>query len=87
VVRSPDPDDGRQYLVTIARAGRQAMDRDVATRDAWLAGAMTGLTQAERDILAVAGRLMELLANGLDLHDGPEPSGKPDPAVPAGGGA
>ena len=87
VVRAPDPDDGRQYLVTIARAGRDAMARDVASRDAWLAGAMTGLTRAERDILAVAGRLMDLLADGLDLHEGPELSGKPEPAVPAGGGA
>jgi DNA-binding MarR family transcriptional regulator len=87
VVRTPDPDDGRQYLVTIARAGRDAMARDVATRDAWLAGAMTGLTQAERDILAVAGRLMDLLADGLDLHAELEPSGKPEPAVPTGGGA
>jgi DNA-binding MarR family transcriptional regulator len=87
VVRHPDQADRRQYLVTVTERGLDALARDVATRDAWLAGAMTGLTQAECDILAVAGRLMELLADGHDLLDPDESSGKPEPTPPAGGGA
>jgi DNA-binding MarR family transcriptional regulator len=87
VVRHPDQSDRRQSLITVTGPGLDAMARDVATRDAWLAGAMTGLTQAERDILAVAGRLMELLADGRDLLDESGSSGKPEPSLPAGGGA
>jgi DNA-binding MarR family transcriptional regulator len=87
VVRTPDQQDRRQYLVSLSPDGLMALGRDMATRDAWLRQAMTGLTVAEREILSVAGRLMDLLADSVDLLDGPGASGKPEVSLPVGGGA
>ncbi|BEP12874.1 MarR family transcriptional regulator [Acidothermaceae bacterium B102] len=62
--RMPDPDDGRQALLTITAEGREALRQDMHPRDVWLAEVMAAeLTEAERDLLVVASRLMLRLAD------------------------
>jgi len=62
--RMPDPDDRRQALLTITPQGREALAEDMRPRDAWLAAVMAAeLTEAERDLLVVASRLMLRLAD------------------------
>ena len=61
--RTPDPGDGRQYLLTITRAGRDALRAEMAPRDAWLAQAMAAmLGDDERAELMRAAHLLERLA-------------------------
>jgi len=63
VVRTPDPHDGRQYLVGITGDGRDVVENDLASRDTWLGEAMAELTGPERDLLRIAAQLMEQLAD------------------------
>jgi DNA-binding MarR family transcriptional regulator len=63
VSRSPDPRDRRQVLLAIRPAGVRALARDMAERDAWLAGALGGLNETEREVLRLAARLMDRLAD------------------------
>jgi DNA-binding MarR family transcriptional regulator len=67
VDRWPDPADGRQQVLMISPAGWAALAEDAEPRDAWLDGALAGLTDAERDVLAIAARLMDRLAAHPDL--------------------
>src|SRR5882762_7181321 len=61
--RLPDPSDGRQSLLTITAAGREVLADEMRPRDEWVAAAMEReLTTAERDLLVVAARLLERLA-------------------------
>jgi DNA-binding MarR family transcriptional regulator len=62
VERRAHPDDGRRYLVEITGAGRAALMADMERRDAWLDRAMDALTPAERDLLGIAARIMERMA-------------------------
>lgn len=62
IERHPDPHDGRQQALTISPRGWAALADDAAPRDAWLDEALAGLTDAERDVLAIAARLMDRLA-------------------------
>ena len=63
-VRQPDDQDRRRSLLVITEAGRQALTRDMRGRDAWLARAMgVRLTQAEQELLRIAGELMDRLAD------------------------
>jgi len=55
--------DGRQVLFVITGDGMRALKRDLAERDAWLAGALLELTEAERQVLSIAARLMDRLAD------------------------
>ncbi len=63
VSRVRDPADHRQSILDITAAGFDALARDVAQRDAWLALAMDGLTETERGVLRLAGRLMDRIAD------------------------
>lgn len=65
--RQPDPDDGRQQLLTISLAGWAALAEDAGPRDAWLDRALAELTDAERDVLAIAAGLLDRLAAHADL--------------------
>jgi DNA-binding MarR family transcriptional regulator len=67
--RRPDPDDGRQQVLTISERGWVALGDDAAPRDAWLDDALAGLTDAERDVLAIAARLMDRLAAHPDITE------------------
>jgi DNA-binding MarR family transcriptional regulator len=62
--RVPDPSDGRQSLLSITPAGYRALAEEMRPRDVWLAGAMAeALTPVERDLLVLAARLLERLAD------------------------
>jgi DNA-binding MarR family transcriptional regulator len=63
IARRPDPDDGRQSLISLTDAGRKALARDMDQRDRWLAARLAELTPAERSILALAAELMERIAD------------------------
>jgi DNA-binding MarR family transcriptional regulator len=64
ILRQPDPGDGRRSLLAITEAGRLALARDMRQRDAWLAAAMAEhLTPVERELLRLAGELLERLAD------------------------
>jgi DNA-binding MarR family transcriptional regulator len=64
VVRTADAGDRRQSIITITEAGSRELERDVAERDAWLADALAGLTETERQVLRLAAALMEHIADG-----------------------
>jgi DNA-binding MarR family transcriptional regulator len=62
VVRTRGEHDRRQVVVEITGKGRDALRRDMAGRDAWLATALAELTETEREVLRLAGHLMNALA-------------------------
>ncbi|MDL4815877.1 MarR family winged helix-turn-helix transcriptional regulator [Actinomadura opuntiae] len=62
IVRTRDERDRRQAVLTITRAGGEALGRDLAERDAWLAGALAELGETEREVLRLAARVMDRLA-------------------------
>ncbi|MBK3581325.1 MarR family transcriptional regulator [Streptomyces sp. MBT65] len=64
IEREPSAVDRRQSVLTLTAAGRRALDRDMAERDVWLAGALASLSETERGVLELAGALMERLADG-----------------------
>jgi DNA-binding MarR family transcriptional regulator len=63
VVRRPDTVDRRQSVLRLTEAGRRALERDMAERDAWLARALASLGETERGVLTLAAALMERLAD------------------------
>lgn len=63
IVRRPGELDRRQSLLAITQAGRRRLIDDMRQRDAWLAKAMEReLSPTERDLLKLAGPLLERLA-------------------------
>ncbi|MFF4018505.1 MarR family winged helix-turn-helix transcriptional regulator [Streptomyces sp. NPDC001843] len=62
IVREASTADRRQSVLSLTEQGRRALKRDMAERDAWLAGAFASLSETERGVLALAGALMERLA-------------------------
>jgi DNA-binding MarR family transcriptional regulator len=71
VSRRSDGQDGRRSLLALTEAGAQALVRDMRQRDDWLAAAMAReLTRTERELLRLAGDLMERLAESADGDEG-----------------
>ena len=64
VARGTAAADRRQSIITLTEAGTRELLRDVAERDAWLAEALAGLTETERQVLRLAAALMEEIAEG-----------------------
>ncbi len=63
IVRKRDPHDGRRSLLALTEKGLEVLRLDMGPRDAWLAATMGDhLTPTERDLLVLAGRLLERLA-------------------------
>jgi DNA-binding MarR family transcriptional regulator len=62
IVRSKNPADQRQQMLDITVQGLGALMADVQSRDRWLTEALQTLTPAERQLLAIAGPLMERVA-------------------------
>ncbi|HEX5407780.1 MAG TPA: MarR family transcriptional regulator [Pseudonocardiaceae bacterium] len=63
IERLPDATDRRRILLRLSDTGRALLAEDRKQRDGWLAVAMAStLTPAERDILVVAARLIDRLA-------------------------
>lgn len=63
VERVAASDDRRQSIITITEAGVRALEEDVAERDAWLAGALAPLSETEREVLRLAAKLMDRIAD------------------------
>src|SRR5882757_4435235 len=61
ISREPGTTDRRQSLLTLTAAGHRALERDMAERDAWLATALGTLSETEREVLRLAGALMDRL--------------------------
>jgi DNA-binding MarR family transcriptional regulator len=61
--RTQSEEDRRQHLLEITPEGRRALGADMAVRDAWLASRLAGLTETERELLRLAGTLMERIAD------------------------
>lgn len=62
IVRTRDERDHRQVQLTITGAGRDALRRDMASRDEWLTKALAGLNDTELGVLRLASRIMDRLA-------------------------
>ncbi len=66
VARAPDPQDGRQIVLSVTEAGRQVMHSRRNRRTDQLARALaSGFTRSELEVLAAAAPLLERLAEGL----------------------
>ncbi|MGD0559476.1 MAG: MarR family winged helix-turn-helix transcriptional regulator [Streptosporangiaceae bacterium] len=63
IARTRDDRDRRQSLLSITEAGHQSLRRDMIQRDDWLASALTGLTETECELLRLAARLMDRIAD------------------------
>jgi len=82
VLRTPDPADGRQTLLHVTEEGRAFIRADRERRDAWLSRAMAAhLNDVERDLLLLAGRLLDRLGQAPDPEPeaGPERDPQPEP--------
>jgi multidrug efflux system outer membrane protein len=62
ISRSRSASDRRQAVIDLTPAGRQALERDMAHLDEWLATALGGLTETERQLLDMSADLLERLA-------------------------
>ena len=67
VERHPDPDDGRRMVLSVTEAGVQALQDKRNARVDLIARALTSsaFTQAELELLAEAGPLLERLAQSI----------------------
>ncbi|MFF2127117.1 MarR family winged helix-turn-helix transcriptional regulator [Streptomyces olivochromogenes] len=63
IARTADSVDRRQSVLTLTAEGLRALERDMAERDAWLAAALDTLNETEREVLRLAGALMDRLAD------------------------
>ena len=64
VRRQPDPQDGRQQLLSLTKSGRHLLDQGRTNRNAWLARALEQqCTAAERRALAAALPVLAKLEN------------------------
>lgn len=90
IVRQPDAADRRRSVLTITEAGTDALLRDMRQRDSWLALAMASqLTATEREVLRLAGEMLDRLAEADDvttLHS-PDAQAERSPAPIRGNGA
>lgn len=63
VTRTVDPQDARASIVAITALGLQTLVDDRSRRSEWLTAALAAeCTDAERDLLFIAGRLLRRLA-------------------------
>ncbi|MFJ1704266.1 MarR family winged helix-turn-helix transcriptional regulator [Kitasatospora sp. NPDC088346] len=63
VTRVRDLRDRRASVLELTVAGRDVLTRDMAERDTWLAVALAELSDTERQVLVLAARLMDRLAD------------------------
>ncbi len=62
VQRTPDPNDGRQVVVSLTDAGAELLATDRAQREQWLAQRLADLSADERGTLARAAVILDRLA-------------------------
>ena len=64
LLREPDEADRRRTRLVITQKGRALLIEDARRKDAWLAGVLSAaLTEAERDILRIAARLLDRVSD------------------------
>jgi len=63
ITRARSDTDRRASVLSITEAGRQARNEDLAQRASWLAGALGELTETEQQLLGLAARLMNQVAD------------------------
>lgn len=63
VTRAPNTADRRGSVLALTSAGADALRRDMAHRDAWLAGAFDDLSDQEVALLGRVAAIMERLAD------------------------
>jgi DNA-binding MarR family transcriptional regulator len=79
IARRQDPGDARRSLVELTTHGRRVLYRDGAERASWLSAALeSDCTEAERDLLRAAGRLMARLAERDLPPTGSGPQTRPE---------
>ncbi|HEV2636750.1 MAG TPA: MarR family transcriptional regulator [Actinocrinis sp.] len=70
ISREVDPADRRRSVLALTEAGAEALRRDMYQRDGWLARAIDEqLNQTEREIVRLAGELMERLAEAESARE------------------
>ncbi len=81
ITRERDEQDRRQYLLGLTHAGLLAVAADMEARDAWLSEALLAeLTETERQVLYLAGVLMDRLSGRGQLpHRQRRSAGGPGP--------
>ena len=65
VARSADPDDGRRIVLTLTKAGEEAIKAKRAVRSQQLAAGMSELSSADIAALRAAAPVLERLAQAL----------------------
>jgi DNA-binding MarR family transcriptional regulator len=74
ITRSRDAYDRRQFVLGLTADGAAVLAADMGARDRWLAEAMRGLSETERQVLYLAGKLMDRLSGPDRAHAlGPGP--------------
>jgi DNA-binding MarR family transcriptional regulator len=63
ISRTRSTEDRRASVLAITPAGLDVLAADMAARDAWLREALGGLSEAEVELLGIAGRLMDRMAS------------------------
>ncbi|WP_297537302.1 MarR family transcriptional regulator [Amycolatopsis sp.] len=63
LVRAVSEEDRRGLVLSITDEGRDTLSRDMAHRAAWLGNALLELTEVERQMLLLAGQLMNKIAD------------------------
>ena len=67
VSRTADPNDARASIVSLTESGRRTLTEDRAKRSEWLSAAIAEMcTDAERELLFIAGGLLRRLAGYPD---------------------
>lgn len=61
VVRSPNPEDGRSFLVELSDLGREVLEKGREERTAIVAGRLERLSLEERETLAAAVAILNRL--------------------------
>jgi len=62
VQRTPNENDFRSSILAITERGTELLRADMAGRDAWLAEAMSGLSELEVQILHLSTKIMDRIA-------------------------
>jgi DNA-binding MarR family transcriptional regulator len=62
VRRTPNAADRRGAVLELTRTGMMMLRQDMAHRDAWLTGALDGLTDLEVEVLRLAAGIIDRLA-------------------------
>jgi len=63
VTRQDDPLDGRQVFISLTPQGLLLLKETRRKRDAWMASRLKGISAEEREVLAKASVILNLVAN------------------------